>query len=116
MKPAKPCAKVAKTGAKWPGNAPSDLLSACLPYRKWLRIQPSVPVPAWVSVAEALKSKGYGYSWAQVKEKMRNIKRTFQEAKQGQHGGDHWMHFWLLTYIYDDPIAAGDVTLAEGTC
>lgn len=109
-----------KIGAKWTKVTTEKLLNNCLPYRKWLRMK-TPPIATWEQITEALNGEtnilGFTYTWQQIKEKLRNMKNTFNKAKGGQHGGDQWTSYWLMVYIYDSPIVEGDVTLApKGMC
>ncbi|KAK3929166.1 Zinc finger and SCAN domain-containing protein 29 [Frankliniella fusca] len=106
----KPVRAQGAKGAVWKGNSATSFLNCCLPYRKWLRH--TVPQHMWQQVSEDLFQLGLDYSWEQLKAKMKTLKRQFNEAKRGQHNGDQWIHYWLMSYIFDDQIGNGNTTLA----
>ncbi|KAK3920820.1 Zinc finger and SCAN domain-containing protein 29 [Frankliniella fusca] len=102
-----------KTGAFWKGNSTDKLLQVCMPYRKWLRSTRTVSDEMYHLLARELKDKhSWDFNFRQIKEKLRNLRRTFKKNKDGKGSGEKWEHFWAMTYIYDEPIVEGNVTLA----
>jgi hypothetical protein len=47
---------------------------------------------------------GLDFSPEQIKEKFRNLKRVFAEAKVGKHRGELWDSFTAMRYLFDDDI------------
>lgn len=90
-----------RTGGKWDDAATRAFLEACKPVRQMLRVR--VPKPeAWQAVAASLSSS-YDYSGGQCAEKMRNLKRTFKDAK-GKQRGTLWPYFKDMVFIFDSPL------------
>lgn len=75
----------------------------CREYRTYFRVR-FVKDEVYRKISDGLYENGYDYSHEQLREKMRNIKRAFNEAKNGKHGGLAWPNFNDMVYIYDEPI------------
>ncbi|KAK3918586.1 Zinc finger and SCAN domain-containing protein 29 [Frankliniella fusca] len=98
---------------RWPGNTSTLFINLCLPYRKWLRCKTVAPF-VWEEISAKLLNKhNLRYNGEQCHAKMKSLKRTFREAKGGQHSGDKWPHYWVMTYIYDEPIVPGELSLTS---
>lgn len=103
------CAQGAK-GGKWKGNTSTLFLNECLPFRRDLRGL-RVADKVFKDISDAMwYTHKLDYSWEQLKEKVRSLKRYFSEAKQGKHGGTNWPHYWLMVHIYDAELDV-DVTI-----
>lgn len=103
------CCASDKTGALWGDENTRKFLNAALPHRRELR-KFRVPRDVYEEIAKVLnaqikKEKRIDeYNHAQLRYKVKTLKQTYGEAKQGKHKGDRWIHFWLMYYIYDEDL------------
>ena len=51
------------------------------------------------TISDDLFQVGYDYSKKQLREKMRNLKRAFTEAKEGKYQRSVWQNFQDMSYI-----------------
>lgn len=94
-----------KTGGEWKGLRTHSFLNAACEFRQQLRASRVKDTVYWTIAAKLLEvDKSYVYSAAQLREKVRNIKRQFLEAKAGKHGGDTWEHYWMMVYLFEEDL------------
>lgn len=98
------CRASGKTGATWSKDNAQCFLKLCLPFKVDFRKR-VVPTSVWQTLSDQLYDGNLDYSPEQLKEKMRNLKRAFGEAKRGQHLGDKWEYFSLMRKLFDCPMS-----------
>lgn len=90
----------------WGDENTRKFLNAALPFRKDLR-NFRVPQDVYVKIAKALNTQIKDkdpYDVPQLRQKVKTLKQTYGEAKQGKHKGDRWPHYWLMYFIYDEEL------------
>lgn len=95
-----------KKGGVWDkSDGPITLafLGLCKIYRAEFRTRIVTDV-TYQKISDDLYGMGYDYSKEQLREKMRNLKRSFSEAKQGKNQGHLWNNFKDMSFIFDEPL------------
>lgn len=90
-------------GAVWGENASTLLDILCNVEDKQQLREKRVKREVWQELSDTLFSIGLDYSPDQIREKVKNLKNTFSEAKKGKHRGNGWEHFKSMEIIYDLP-------------
>lgn len=61
-------------------------------------------------ISDMLWAKNIDYSSGMLRLKMKNLKRTFTEAKsKGKHGGSNWKFFSLMEAIFPAKVPQLDI-------
>ncbi|KAJ1528186.1 hypothetical protein ONE63_008098 [Megalurothrips usitatus] len=89
-----------KTGARWTKEDCRTFLHECLEYQKELQLR-VVPSFVYEKLSDKLWSVGLNFSAEMLKEKLRNLKRSYSEAKRGKHNGQFWEYYNDMSKIYD---------------
>ncbi|KAJ1522443.1 hypothetical protein ONE63_001633 [Megalurothrips usitatus] len=98
-----------KTGAQWNKEQTRTFLHVCGAFRQSLR-QRVTPLDAYQRMSDTLfSSHGMDYSALQLREKIRNMKRSFAEAKNGKHLGSDWDFFRQMSFIFDSLMGSVEV-------
>ena len=107
-----------KTGGNWTDKETTNIfLDHCKPHRVLLR-KAKVPKNVWEQISDSLWEIGVDYSFEQLREKMRNLRRYFAEAKNGLHNGRAWLYYSKMHYLHDAPMESNSdsLNITLGNC
>lgn len=109
-----------KTGGIWgKGEDPPTqaFLELCKKHRAQFRFR-CVKDEVFQKISDELfYGPGFDFSKEQCREKMRNLRRSYADAKLGKHQGQAWIHFQDMSFILDEPIEeSAGVTESECKC